>query len=167
MSSILTTASSLKSVTLPAAFLEACLLLDTAEKARNGANPGLPAKNFLTMTIASDEGLINISATLPSSITLGSDGSIIYNSSDYLSPAYSGFLAGGDVTATTVMDSVVFLAQTLSNAEKLVQPLEDQPNFVQVEASSETGVITVSATLPYRAIVLPSGSIEIQAIDYL
>lgn len=167
MSSIVVTGSSVKSSTLPAALLEACLLLDTAEKTRNGANPGLPAKNFLTLTISSDEGIINISAALPASITLGTDGSIVYNATDYLGAAYSPFTSGGAITATSVMDAVVMLAQILSNTEKLVTPLEDQPNFVQVEASSEAGTITVTATLPYRATILTSGAIEINAIDYL
>lgn len=167
MSLIVTNGSSINSTNLPAALLEACLLLDAAEKARNGANPGLPPKNFLTMTISSDEGLVNISAILPSSVTLGADGSIVYNASDYVGAAYSAFVPGGDLTATTVMDSVVMIAQLLSNTEKLVQPLEDQPNFVQLESSSEAGTITVNATLPYRAVVLAAGSIEIVAVDYL
>lgn len=167
MSTVVTTGSSLKSTNLPAALLEACLLLDAAEKARNGQNPGLPAKNFLTLTISSDEGLINISAALPSEVTLGTDGSIVYNAKDYLGATYSAFTPGGAVTATTRQDAVVMLAQILSNAEKLVQPVEDQPNFVQLESSSEAGTITINATLPYSALILASGAIEITAMDYL
>lgn len=167
MSSVVTTGSSLKSGNLPAAFLEACLFLDSAEKLRNGANPGVQAKNFVTLTISSDEGIVNISATLPSEVTLGTDGSVIYNAKDYLSPTYSAFTAGGEITATTAMDAVVMIAQMLSSAEKLVQPLEDQPNFIQLDSSSETGTITITATLPYRAAILASGTIEITAVDYL
>lgn len=167
MSSVVTTGSSLKSTNLPAAFLEAALFLDSAEKARNGANPGVSPKNFLTVTISSDEGLVTISASLPSEVKLGTDGSVIYNAKDYLSSAYSAFTPGGDITANTSMDAVVMLAQMLSTAEKAVQPQEDQPNYIQLDSSSENGTISVNATLPYRSTILATGTIEIIAVDYL
>ena len=167
MSNILTTGSTLKSTNIPSAFLESCLFLDSAEKARNGANPGLPAKNSLTLTVSSDQGLIDISAVLPAEVTIGTDGSIVYNAKDYLGGTYAAFTSGGAVTATTAMDAVVLVAQLLSNAEKAVIPIEEQPNYVQVVASSETGTITVTATLPYNAVILAAGTVELIAVDYL
>lgn len=167
MSSIVTTGSSLKSTNLPAALFEAALFLDTAEKARNGANPGLAPKNALSLTISSDEGLINISAVLPAEVTIGVGGTLVYNAKDYLGGTYSVFTAGGDLSATSRQDAIVQIAQMLSNAEKLIQPVEDQPNFVQLDSSSEAGTITITATLPYNAAVLSTGSVEITTIDYL
>jgi hypothetical protein len=167
MSVITTTGSSLKSTNLPSALLEAALFLDAAEKDRNGANPGLAPKNSLTLTISSDEGLINISAVLPAETTIGAGGTLVYNAKDYLGGSYSAFVAGGDVSAAFRQDALVQIAQMLSNAEKLIQPVEDQPNFVQIESSSEAGTITVTATLPYTAVILTGGTVEIIAIDYL
>lgn len=167
MSTIVTTGSSLKSTNLPAALFEAALFLDAAEKSRNGANPGLAPKNALSLTISSDEGLINISAVLPAEVTVGTGGTLIYNAKDYLGGTYSAFTAGGDLSATSRQDAVVQIAQMLSNAEKLIQPVEDQPNFVQLDSSSESGTITVTATLPYTTAILSAGSVEITSIDYL
>jgi hypothetical protein len=167
MSSILTTGSSIKSTTIPAALFEAALLLDNAEKTRNGANPGLAAKSNIAVTISSDEGLATITAALPAEVSLDSLGSLSYNAKDYLGGTYAAFTAGGDITVTTAMDAFVVIAQKLSIAEKEVQPAEDQPNFVQVESSSETGTITVTATLPYTSSILASGHLEVTIIDYL
>lgn len=167
MSSIVTTGSSLKSTNIPSALFEAALFLDSAEKSRNGANPGLAPKNALSLTISSDEGLINISAVLPAETTIGAGGTLIYNAKDYLGGTYSNFTAGGDLSAASRQDALVQIAQMLSNAEKLIQPAEDQPNFVQLESSSEAGTITVTATLPYTTAILTTGSVEVTAIDYL
>jgi hypothetical protein len=167
MSSILTTGSSLKSTTLPAALLESCLFLDTAEKARNGANPGLAPKNAISIVISSDDGTVNISAALPADVTVGALGSLVYNAKDYLGGTYAAFTPGGDLTATSRMDAVVQIAQMLSSAEKAITPTEDQPNFVQVDSSSESGLITITATLPYNAVILTLGTVEIATLDYL
>lgn len=167
MSSIITGGSSLKSTNLPAALFEAALFLDAGEKARNGANPGLAPRNSISITISSDDGTVNISASLPSDVTVGAGGSLVYNAKDYLGGSFAAFTAGGDVTATTRMDAFVQIAQMLSGAEKAVTPVEDQPNFVQVESSSEAGTITVTATLPFNANILASGTVEIATLDYL
>ncbi len=167
MSSILTTGSSIKSTTIPAALFEAALLLDNAEKTRNGANPGLAAKSNISVTISSDEGIATITAALPAEVSLDSLGSLSYNAKDYLGGTYAAFTAGGDITVTTSMDAFVVIAQKLSMAEKAVQPAEDQPNFIQVESSSETGTISVTATLPYTSSIMASGHLEVTIIDYL
>lgn len=167
MSVIVTTGSSLKSDTLPAAFLEAALLVDAAEKARNGANPGISPKNNLVVTFSSDDGTANIAATLPVDITVSSAGAVSYAAKDYLGGSYSTFTPGGAVTATTVQAALVQVAQLLSTAEKSIQPVEDQPNFVQVDSSSELGTITIAASLPFASVISASGEIVITALDYL
>lgn len=167
MSSILTTGSSLKSDTIPAALFEAALLLDSAEKNRNGANPGLASKSNIAITISSDEGLATITASLPAEVALDASGSLSYNAKDYLGGTFAAFTGGGEVLVSTAMDAFVVVAQKLSIAEKEVQPIEDQPNFVQVESSSESGTITVTATLPYTSAILASGHLEVTIIDYL
>lgn len=167
MSSIITTGSSLQSDTIPAAFLEAALLLDAAEKARNGANPSITPKNNLSVTFSSDDGTANIAATLPVDVTVAANGSVSYAAKDYLGGAYSAFTAGGDVTATLRQTALVQVAQILSAAEKNIQPTEDQPDFVQIESSSETGLITITAALPFTSTIDAAGNITITALDYL
>lgn len=167
MSVILTNGSSLKSDTIPAALVEAALLLDAAEKARNGANPGITPKNNISLTFSSDDGTANIAATLPVEVTVGADGSVHYLPKDYLGGAYAAFTPGGDVTAATRMAAFVQVAQILSAAEKAIQPAEDQPNFVQVESSSENGTVTVTAGIPFTSTIDAAGSLTITALDYL
>lgn len=168
MSLIVTTGSSLKSDTIPAALIEAALLVDAAEKARNGANTGITPKNNMSLTFSNDDGTANIAATLPADISVGADGGVRYLAKDYLGGAYAAFTAGGAITATTAMSAFVQVAQILSAAEKAVQPVEDQSNFVQVESSSETGTITVTAALPFSAVIdAVTGSLTITALDYL
>lgn len=157
----------MKSDTIPAAFLEAALLLDNAEKARNGANPGIAPKNNVIITFSSDDGTANVAATLPVGVTVGSDGSIVYAPTDYLGGTFSAFTPGGAVTATTRQAALVQVAQLLSAAEKSITPVEDQPNYITVESSSETGTITIAASLPYDALVNDDGSVLITANDYL
>lgn len=167
MSVIVTTGSSLKADTIPAALVEAALLVDAAEKARNGANPGITPKNNISLTFSSDDGTANIAATLPVEVTVGADGGVRYLPKDYLGGNYASFTPGGDVTATTCMAAFVQVAQILSAAEKTIQPAEDQPNFVQVESSSEAGSITVTAAVPFTSTIDAAGSLTIVALDYL
>lgn len=165
---ILTAGSSLKSDTKPAALVEAALVLDAAEKARNGNNPGITPKNNVSLTFSSDDGTANIAATLPVDVSVGADGSVKYLPKDYLGGGYATFTAGGDITATSAMAAFLQVAQILSAAEKAIQPTEDQPNFIQVEASSETGTVTVTASLPYTSTIdATTGSLTITAYDYL
>lgn len=167
MSSIVLTGSSLKSTNIPAAVFESALFLDNAEKSRNGANPGLAPKNNISINISSDEGVVTIAATLPAEISVDAAASISYNAKDYLGGTYAAFVPGGDILATSAMDAFVALAQRLSSSEKLVQPVEDQPNFIQVDSSSEAGTITVTATLPYTATILATGQLQVTMLDYL
>lgn len=167
MSAILTTASSLKSDTIPAALLEAALLVDAAEKARNGANSGIAAKNNVSVVFNSDEGICSIAATIPVDVTVGTGGAIQYAPKDYLGASYTTFTAGGDVTATNRIGAFVQIAQILSAAEKAISPVEDQPNYVTVDSSSETGTITIAANLPVFSSIDATGSVLFTATDYL
>ena len=167
MSLIVTTGSSFKSTNLPAAVFEAAVFLDNAEKTRNGANPGLAPKNNIQLTISSDEGIATITAVLPSEVSLDGTGSISYNAKDYLGGTYAAFTSGGDITVASAMDAFVVVAQKLSSAEKAVTPTEDQPNFIQIDSSSESGSITVTATLPYTGTILANGQLQVTMIDYL
>lgn len=167
MSLILTTGSSLQSDTIPAALVEAALLLDAAEKARNGANPGITPKNNVSLTFSSDDGTANIAATLPVDVTVGSDGGVKYLPKDYLGGTYAAFTPGGAVTATSRMAALLQVAQLLSAAEKAIQPAEDQPNFIQVESSSESGTVTITASVPFNSVIDAAGSLTITALDYL
>lgn len=167
MSLILTTGSGLKADTIPAALVEAALLIDAAEKARNGANPGITPKNNITLVFSSDDGTAQIAATLPVDVSVGTDGSVRYLPKDYLGGTYAAFTPGGAVTANTVMSAFVQVSQILSAAEKAIQPAEDQPNFIQIESSSENGTITITAAVPFTSVIDAAGSLTITALDYL
>lgn len=166
MSAINTVGSSLKADYKAAAFLESCLLLDTAEKARNSANPGIAPKNNVSVTFSSEEGVAQIAIQLPAAPAATGAG-LVYAPTDYLGGAYAAFTAGGEVTATTAMAAVSQVAHILSAAEKAVQPVEDQPNNVQIESSSETGFINITATVPYTQSIDADGNIKIVALDYV
>ncbi len=166
MSVLNSTGSGILSTNIPAGFIEAAMLLDKAEKTRNGENPGLGAKNAISITISSDEGLINVQANLPCDTSSLADGSLVYNAKDYLGAAYSVFAPGGSLTATTKMDVLVQIAQMISQAEKTILPVEDQPNFLQIDSSSEAGTINITATIPFTAAFL-ANSVSILAVDYL
>jgi hypothetical protein len=166
MSAINTTGSSLKADTKASAFLEACLLLDNAEKARNSANPGIAPKNNVSVTFSSEEGLAQITIQLPAAPTSTGAG-LVYSPTDYLGGVYGAFTSGGDVTAVTIMSAVSQVAHILSAAEKAVQPVEDQPNNVQIESSSENGFITITATVPVTQSIDADGNIKFVALDYV
>lgn len=169
MSAIDVTGSSIKSTTLPSALLEACLLLDNREKARNGLYPSLPQKNNVTITFSSDDSTVSISAALPVNVIIENTtiGGIIYDAKPYLGAAFDVATPGGDLTSTTLQGQLLQIAQMLSNAEKAITPVEDQSNFVQVESSSETGLTTVTATLPFSLTILSAGEVKIVANDYV
>jgi hypothetical protein len=160
-------ASQLKSTNQPAAFLEICLLLDGAEKLRNGANPGVAAKNNVSLTFSSDEGVAQVTATLPTAVTGLADGGIKYLAKDYLGGTYATFTPGGDVTAVFLPDALVQVASQLAASEKGVLPVEDQPNNIQIDSSSENGTISITATIPISTVVDSTGRIQIVAVDYL
>ena len=167
MSLIVTTGSSLKSANQPAALLEAALLLDSSEKARNGANPGIAPKNNLSVSISSDEGVAQISLTCPAAVSILTGGGLNYAGTNYLGAGYAVFTPGGDVTSDTQMEAVIQVASILSATEKLVQPAEDQPNNVQVISDSEAGTITVTASLPITMTIAADGKVQVVAVDYL
>ncbi len=167
MSVISLTGSSLKSSTIPSALLEAALLLDNAEKQRNGANPGVTPKNNVSITFSSDEGTVSIAATLPVTVSVTTTGGVDYEAKDYLGGTYAAFTPGGAVTATTRMAALSQIAQILSAAEKAIQPVEDQPNYIQVESSSEAGTITITANMPVQQAIDATGGVSFTAIDYL
>ncbi|MBW4471018.1 MAG: hypothetical protein KME45_11535 [Stenomitos rutilans HA7619-LM2] len=167
MSSITTTGSSLKSTHLPSALLETALLLDAAEKGRNGANPGIAPKNNITITFNADDGTCAIAAAIPVDVTVGSGGALTYAAKDYLGSSYTTFTAGGDVTASNVIAAFVQVAQILSAAEKAISPIEDQPNNITVDSSSETQTITIAANLPVVSSINSSGNVLFSATDYL
>jgi hypothetical protein len=48
-----------------------------------------------------------------------------------------------------------------------VQPIEDQPNNVQIESSSENGFITITGTVPFTQTIDVDGNIKIVALDYV
>jgi hypothetical protein len=159
--------SQIKSVHVPGAFLEAAIALNKAEIVRNAANPSVTAKNNASIVFNLESGTADISITLPVVSSVTGAGTVQYAPSDYLGIAYSSFTPGGDVTAVTCQTAVAEIGQILSSLEKAVLPLEDQPNNIQIDASSETGNMTITAKLPVTFSIATTGAISFLSTDYL
>ncbi len=162
------TSGSLKSTQIPQAFFEVCRLLDAAENARNGANPGLAPRRNLSTTASFDTGTVAVAATIPIVTSIQIDGTIKISGNDYLGSTYSTFANGsGDLTSSNVVGAFLELATLLAAAEKAVTPVENQPNNVQIVIDTEAGNATVSANLPFTTAAATNGDVTIKAIDYL
>lgn len=160
---------SLKATNLPAALLEAAILLDQAEASRNGANPTLAPRQNITVTADLGTRTAAISATIPAVFSTNNAGAIVVDASDYLGATYSGFTpgTGGQISSTDRPSAFIEVAQALANAEKQVLPVDDQPNNCVISFEQETQSITVSATLPITTSIDADGSLVIDALDYL
>jgi hypothetical protein len=167
MSTFVPGSSQIKSVHTPGAFLEAAIALNKAEITRNQANPTVTPKNNVSIVFNLESGTADVSISLPVLASVTGTGTLQYAPSDYLGSTYSAFTAGGDVTAVTCQTAVAEIGQILSNLEKLVLPLEDQPNNIQIDASSETSTMTITAKLPITFTISTSGAIDFLATDYL
>lgn len=146
--------------TLPAALLKAVEILDAAEQARNTANPRLDPSQTIAATFDLAGKVADISVVLPYTKTIGTNGAVTTAITDYLGSTYSAINDGGsDVGASTSMGAVFEIASRMV-AYELAQTEATRPNFVQIEESSETGQLTITASLPVSSI---SGT----AIDYV
>jgi hypothetical protein len=168
MSTFVNTGSDLDSTTLPGAFAEALFKLNTAERVRNAANPNQPPKNFVTSSADFDGGVLNIATTIPLSPIRNSTGQVVMAAKDYLGSTYSAFVPGtSDVESTNLVAVVLELASLLSDAEKAVLPVADQPNNVIMSFDYENSQANITATLPITAALTASGSIDVIVTDYL
>lgn len=162
------TNGTLKSTTQPAALFELARALDAAENRRNGDNPGLAPKRNTATTVSFDTGTIAIAVAIPMSPSLDAAGVIQLTPSDYLGAPYSDFLnGGGELYSTNLIAAFAEMSQTLAAHEKAITPVDDQPNNIQVEADFETGLLTISANLPFTSSVSTGGDVVIHAVDYL
>jgi len=163
------TGGDLVSTNLPAAFFELARLLDAAENARNGANPGVAPKQNLTVTVDFGTRVASIAASLPITASPSASGQTQITAVDYLSPTFSAFNpgTGGTLKSTTSPSALLELGQILSNAEKAVVPAEDQPNNLQVTYDLETGTATITANLPITTSADTDGAVKVIASDYL
>lgn len=158
--------SSLDSTTLPGALFEAARILDAAENARNGANPGVPAKQNISVTVDFGTRTIGISATLPIQLTQDTSGKMVVDAVDYLGTTYSAFTAGGDVKSSDAPSAFLEVAQQVAAAEKAILPAEDQPNNVQITVDVEAGNVSIAAAIPCTTSADTDGSVIISAVDY-
>lgn len=163
------TGGTLKSVTNPAALFEAARLLDTNENARNMANTGVSPKNNITVSIDFGTRVASLAASIPAVFTLDASGNIVVNAVDYLGSTFSAVTpgVGGDAKGTDSPSLFVEIAQMLAAKEKLVTPVEDQPNNVQIILEAETQAIVITATLPINTAGDASGAVIVSAVDYL
>lgn len=168
MTAYLSTGSGIKSDFLAGAFVESVRLLNQAEASRNAANLGGTQKNNITMSASFDNNVFSINAVLPVAYTLDGTGKSVILATDYLGATYSAFAVGtGDAKSTTLPSLVLELGQKLAYTEKLVQPVTDQPNNVQIDISLETGIATITANIPFTPTIDPDGAVTLTAQDYV
>ncbi len=168
MSAYVSTGSGLKSTTKAAAFVEAMRMLNEAEIARNSANPGLTPRNNVTISASFDTKTYAIAVSLPIQNALDATGKWVLDASDYLGPAFSAFVVGtGQAKSTDLPSLALELAQILSVAEKAITPEADQPNNIQIAYDNESGLATISANIPFSAIIGSAGEVTLTAVDYV
>ena len=167
-STFTSTGSSLTATHLPAALFEAARLLDAAENSRNAANPGIAAKQNISVTVDFGTRTAAIAATIPATFGVDTAGKLSIDASDYLGAPYSTFTVGsGQVKSADVVSAFVEVAQYTAAAEKQITPIEDQPNNVQITMDAETTSITINANLPITTSAGTGGEVIIDAVDYL
>lgn len=169
MSTFVTGGGTLQSTTLPNALFEAARLLDYAETTRNASQPTLAPKQNISTTVDFATKSIAIAATIPATFAPNASGQVVVIASDYLGAPWSSFAPGtnGTLKSANAVAAFVEVAQILSNGEKVVTPIEDQPNNVQVTIDAETATITVSANLPVEIGATEAGVVTLYAVDYL
>lgn len=157
--------SSIKSTNLPAAFVEVAIMLNIAEKVRNGANPGVPAKQNMQVDADFDNGIYTIVGDLPLTRTLTADGAVILRPTPYLGGVYDIFVpGGGDAKGDTLEEAVMEIASMIAAAELLI-PQIDRPDNLQI--SWDEASLNLSATMPFISSILPTGSVNCLAVDYI
>lgn len=168
MTAYVSTGSSLSSVTLAAAFVEAARILNDSESARNSANPGVAPKNNVNMTADFDGRTLNTTLALPIVQTFDVSGKVVIEAQDYLGSTYSAFTVGtGAAKSTTKMGAALEIAQMLAAAEKLVTPETDQPNNIQITYDFEAKLANISATTPFTPSIGANGEVTLTALDYV
>lgn len=152
------TGSDLVAITKPAAFAEACYLLQDAE-GQLAENP-----NNITITYNDDLSQMSIGAILPVTITTAVDGDLNVQANDYTASAIT---AGGDLTATTHAGAVLELMQMLIDAEDA--EVAADPAFVPVSTltfDANANTATLATTLPCSSAVV-AGLLQVSVEDYL
>ncbi len=168
MSAYSNTGSGITATTKAAAFVEVCRLLNEAEIARNAANPGLTAKNNVTMSASFDNKTFSIAASLPIQNVLDTTGKMVLDAVDYLGTLYSVFVPGtGQAKSTDLPSLLLEIAQILSAAEKAITPEADQPNNIQLTYDNESGVATITGNIPFTATIGAAGVVSLTALDYV
>ena len=161
------TGGDLKSATLPLALLELAVRLNLAENERNTAYQALAPQQRVTIDAALGEGVTNITINLPYTTTVSAN-QTEKKISDYLGGAFADFAPGTGATLKSLhlMGAIAEVASLLSIAENSV-PAPDTPNFCQVVYSDETNLCTITANLPSTVEIDASGTVRVQAINYL
>lgn len=168
MSAYVNTGSDLQATNKAAAFVESIRKLNEAENARNAANPGVTAKNNVSMTASFDSKTYAIAVTLGITNTIDGTGKWILDATDYLGAPYSTFVPGtGDAKSSDLPSLVLEIAQILSSAEKSVTPEVDQPNNIQIAYDNESQVATITAAIPFTAAITASGAVTLDALNYV
>ncbi len=166
MAAFVNTGSDLDSVFLVSAFVEACRKLNQAENARNAANTAVTPRQNIQMSANFDGNAYTIAASLPFTISLVS-GKPQINATDYLGAPYSDFVKGtSEVSSTTLPALVLELSQKV-NALELSVPEADRPNNLTIEYSSDAGVATIAATIPFTPTIGTAGEVTLTAIEYV
>ncbi|BAU63031.1 hypothetical protein STA3757_03860 [Stanieria sp. NIES-3757] len=156
------TSGTLKSTTIPAAFVEAVTVLQNREAAITTNPP-----DNVTVSIDVDNQLATLALTLPITFSLDGTGKPVVTASDYLT-SLSGsntFVNGsGDLASSNLTAAVLELAQTLHAAEKVEDPEIDN---IQISYDLENSQANMSASIPLTVAVNSSGKLEVTVTDYV
>lgn len=168
MTAYVSTGSDLSSTYLAAAFAEVTQLLNDAEATRNSANPGVAAKQNVSITADFDGRVLATTVSLPIVQTFDATGKVIIAPQDYLGATYSAFTVGtGETKSTTIMGAVLEISQKLAAAEKTIQPESDQPNNVQITYDFESLTANITGSIPFTPTISLGGSIDLVALNYV
>jgi hypothetical protein len=163
---------SLKSTTLPAAFVEACLLLRSAEMDATIQDANRPENVTMSFNPVTKRAVIELSLPIVTGYD-GTTGNITVQASDYIAAAggtstYSD--SGSELVGTSIPSAVWQLAQKLSQAEQNSLATE-KPDNIQIAVNFETGRASIEGSFAFIYSISSAaghvGATLIDVVDYL
>lgn len=168
----------LKSTTLPSAFLELALLIQTQERialaqqqAVLAASLTVPDRVVITANLNTDTVTITI-PQLPI-ISSVSSGDVLISADDYLAPLETASIPGidkdldvtdADLASTSKVKALLELAQLIQADELAADPPE---NRLTLSYNIDTGFAIINATFPAVPQVNATGRVEFVTTNYL
>ena len=145
----------LKSLTLEAAFVEACQLLEFAEE--SSTNP--ETVNFTTLDHDNGPKTLSITCNLPITVSVNSSGRPEFTVREYLVTSFS---PSPDISSTYLQAAVLEIAQKLQEVE-----LTTENNKINLTYDTDVGLVLINAVFESIKNISTDGSINIAVTPYL